>query len=109
MKNYVQPGNLPNHTATAARSSGDLVSMGASGLVGSCVTDIANGAVGAVQITGVFRFTATAHGLAVGADVGWNLTTQVYQNGGTSIGSVIEVRDANTVDVLLNNLPSGIV
>jgi len=55
MKNYIQEGDCLNYTATADIDSGDMVVM--TDLVGIAVTDIAEDAVGAVCIKGVFEVT----------------------------------------------------
>lgn len=49
---FVQVGNTIDYTAGADISAGDLVVMG--NIVGIALTDIANGATGAVAIEGVF-------------------------------------------------------
>jgi predicted RecA/RadA family phage recombinase len=51
--NYLQPGNVIEHTnAGSALVAGQVVRIGA--LLGVCLVDIANGATGTVQLTGVF-------------------------------------------------------
>lgn len=52
MKNKVQDGNTLRVTATAAISAGDVVASGS--IVGVAVTDIAQGASGAIDLKGVF-------------------------------------------------------
>lgn len=52
MKNKVQDGNTIRVTATAAISAGDVVASGS--IVGVAVTDIAQGASGAIDLKGVF-------------------------------------------------------
>lgn len=49
---YIQRGDIIDYTAGADISSGDLVLMGHT--IGVALADIANGAVGAVAIEGVF-------------------------------------------------------
>ena len=49
---FVQNGDVVNYTAGADIAAGDLVVMGHT--IGVALTDIANGAVGAVAIEGVF-------------------------------------------------------
>jgi predicted RecA/RadA family phage recombinase len=61
MKNYVQDGKYLDFTAAADVDSGDLVQVGS--LHGVAVTDVANGAVGALAMEGVFtlpKLTAAA-------------------------------------------------
>ncbi len=50
--NFVQRGDVVNYTAGANIAAGDLVVMGHT--IGVALTDIANGATGAVAIEGVF-------------------------------------------------------
>lgn len=52
MKKYVQDGKYLDFTAAADVDSGDLVQVGS--LHGVAVTDVANGAVGALAMEGVF-------------------------------------------------------
>jgi predicted RecA/RadA family phage recombinase len=52
MKNYIQDGRYLDHTAGADITSGQLVQVG--DLHGVAVTDIANGAAGALAMEGVF-------------------------------------------------------
>jgi predicted RecA/RadA family phage recombinase len=52
MKNYVQDGKYIEFTAGATITSGQLVQVG--DLHGVAVTDVANGAVGALAMEGVF-------------------------------------------------------
>ncbi len=52
-KNFVQPGNVIPFTAGADTVSGQVVVIGA--LLGVSLTDVASGAEGEAQITGVFR------------------------------------------------------
>ena len=52
MKNYVQDGKYLDFTAAADVDSGELVQVGS--LHGVAVTDVANGANGALAMEGVF-------------------------------------------------------
>ena len=52
MKNYVQDGKYLDFTAAADVDSGELVQVGS--LHGVAVTDVANGAKGALAMEGVF-------------------------------------------------------
>lgn len=51
MKNYIQPGEVIDHTAAAAILSGGLVLIGTK--VGAAETDIALNATGSVRVEGV--------------------------------------------------------
>lgn len=51
--NFVQDGDVIQHTAAADITSGQLVKVGPS-LLGVALTDIANGETGSVAIAGVF-------------------------------------------------------
>ena len=51
--NYIQAGEVIDYTAGADISSGDVVVVG--NLVGVAITDIADGEVGAVGISGVWE------------------------------------------------------
>lgn len=50
--NYIQPGSVIEHTASADISSGDVVVIG--NIIGVALVDIANGSTGSVAIEGVF-------------------------------------------------------
>lgn len=50
--NYIQPGEVLEYTAGADITSGDVVWIG--GIVGVALDNIATGAVGPVQVSGVF-------------------------------------------------------
>lgn len=81
MKNYVQNGANLTITAGSAISSGDGVVVGQ--LTGVAVTDIANGAKGALACEGVFEFDiASGATLSVG-DIGY-------------LASATEIGDTNT-------------
>ena len=99
MKNYVQNGSNLTITAGAAISSGDFVVVGS--IVGVAVTDIANGASGAIACDGVFSGTkASGAALAVG-DVAYLNSTGKLTNTATSndaVGLVVAVT-STTVDV----------
>ena len=51
--NYIQPGEVMDYAAASAVSSGDVVQIGQR--FGVALVDIAAGATGAVQVTGVFE------------------------------------------------------
>ena len=69
--------NVVDHTAAAAISSGDCIVLGAAGNVslGVALTDIANGAVGAVAIRGTFTLTKVSGAvIAQGETVNWDVS-----------------------------------
>lgn len=73
--NYIGPGNVLDHTAGSALSSGDKVVLGAAGnvSVGVVLKDIANGAVGPVAIEGRFSFPKVSGAvIAQGESVNWD-------------------------------------
>ena len=105
-KNFRHSGQTRNITPTAAVTSGQVVSLGAA-MVAVAIADIAANEMGVVKLAGVYRISAPAHGLAQGDEVKMTLTTQVVEGAGVAIGYVDEVVNANTIDVLLNGLPSA--
>lgn len=103
--NYVADGNVLKHTAGADISSGDLVVM--STIAGVAVTDIANGEVGSVQISGIFTLAKASGAIGQGAKVYWNssnsnVTTTASGNTLIGVAAKSEASGATTVDVLLN-------
>ncbi len=52
-KKFIQPGEVIDYTAGSALSSGTVVLIG--NRVGVLLTDLANGEVGAAQVTGVWE------------------------------------------------------
>lgn len=54
-KKFVQPGEVIEYTAGSALSSGAVVLIG--NRIGVLLTDLANGEVGAAQVTGVWELT----------------------------------------------------
>ena len=99
MKNFVQNGANLTITASSAISSGDFVVVG--DLVGVAVTDIANGASGAIATEGVYQGAkASGATLAVG-DVAYLNGTGKLTDTATSnpaVGLVVAVT-TSTVDV----------
>ena len=57
-KNYVQPGNVLDHTAAANLVSGQAVLVGKR--LGVALTDIANGSQGPVSVEGVWSLPKKA-------------------------------------------------
>lgn len=71
--NYVQEGNVVEFTAGSAISSGDVVVIG--GLLGVALADVANGAVGQAQVSGVFTLPkVSAAVIAAGERVQWDVS-----------------------------------
>lgn len=69
-KNYIQKGDVIPFTATAAKTSGQVVVVGS--LVGVSMTDVANGSTGELAIEGVFDIPAATAAISVGAAVYWD-------------------------------------
>lgn len=95
--------NHTNATGTAIKS-GDVFAIGSGGKHAVAITDIEPNAMGAGYRCGVWKFPAGASNLSPGDDFNFNLTTQVWQTDGTTIGEVDEVI-GSTVHVLINGLP----
>jgi len=93
MKNYVQPGDMITITAAAAHNSGDGVLQGT--LFGVAAGDIANGAVGEIQVVGVFTLPKIgSQAWTVGAAVYWdagNARCTTTATGNTLIGKAVTV------------------
>jgi len=104
-KSYRHSGQTRNITPTAAVTSGEVVASGA--MAGIAIADIAANEMGVIKLAGVYRVSAPAHGLAQGDAVTMTLATQVVEGGGTAIGFVDEVVNADSIDVLLNGLPAS--
>jgi predicted RecA/RadA family phage recombinase len=75
MKNYIQPGNVIEFTATGTIASGDAVQVGQ--LVGIATTDAASGAKFNLAVSGVFQVTKATHA----TDQAWTEGMLVYWNG----------------------------
>ena len=77
--NYVQPGEVINHTAGADITSGSVVAIGA--IIGVALTDIANGSAGAVQITGVFEVPKVSGAvIAQGESLTWDVSAAAFDD-----------------------------
>jgi predicted RecA/RadA family phage recombinase len=75
----IQAGNVVDYTATANITSGDVVKIGQ--ILGVALTDIANGATGAVQITGVFEVPkVTAAVFAQGESLTWDVSAGKFDD-----------------------------
>lgn len=72
MKNFIQPGDVLDYTATADVASGAVVVMGAR--IGVVVADIANGQAGAVRVKGVVELPKVTTAVAQGAELYWDAT-----------------------------------
>lgn len=89
--------NTVDYTAGSAISSGDVVILGATDAkkvrVGVALSDIANGSVGAVAITGCFAFTkVSAAVIAQGDSVNWDSSLSSVEDNAhtTAAGDVAE-------------------
>ena len=108
MKNYIQEGDILPLTAPYAVSSGGGVLVGAT--FGVAVNDVANGAVGAFRVEGVFslpKSTAASSGGSQGARAYWIAASKVVtaaSSGNTLIGVFAKTcADADaTAEVRLN-------
>ena len=80
--NYIQPGEVIDHTPTSAVASGEAVVIG--GRVGVALDDIAANETGSVAMTGVFELPKKdAEAASKGVTVYWNgsaLTTTASGN-----------------------------
>lgn len=80
-KNYVQPGEVIDWTnATgAAVSAGSVVAVGA--ILGIALVDIAAGASGSVQITGVFNVPKVSGAvIAAGESLTWDASVAAFDD-----------------------------
>lgn len=103
MAKFVYETDRINYVATADIKAGDIVEAGT--LHGVAVTDIKNGEMGAVKITGVFKVDANrADTYAVGDAVNF-LTDKAVKTGGKALGIAVEPKTAaqDTVTVMLKN------
>lgn len=104
MKNFIQIGDVLDHTAAANLTSGQVVVMGAR--IGIAVTDIADGQSGAVRVKGVVELAkASADVVAQGALLYWsavngNLT--VTSSGNTLAGYAAAAAGSGATTVRLH-------
>lgn len=71
--NYIQPGDIINHVATADITSGQVVKIGQ--ILGVALTDIANGATGSVAVRGVFTVAKVSGAvIAAGESLTWDVS-----------------------------------
>ena len=84
--NYVQDGVVVDHIAGSAISAGDVVVMG--NIIGVALEDIANGAVGPVQIDGVFDVPkVTAAVIAQGESLIYDVSASAFDDGSATPAS----------------------
>lgn len=77
--NYVQPGEVIDFTAGATTVSGQVVRIG--GLLGVSLQDVANGAVGPAQITGVFTVPKVSGAvIAQGERLVWDASAAAFDD-----------------------------
>lgn len=77
--NYIQPGEVIDYTAGANITSGSVVAMG--NILGVALTDIASGATGSVQITGVFEVPkVSAAVIAQGESLTWDASAGAFDD-----------------------------
>jgi predicted RecA/RadA family phage recombinase len=105
-KNFKGMGDVWNHTASGAIAAGDVVVMSA--IVGVALAAIADGAVGAVAVEGLFAVTKkSGDTFAQGEAVYWDTTpgeATSTSSGNTLMGHAAEAAASGdaTVTVLLN-------
>ena len=104
MKNFVQEGNVLDHTPAAAVSGGALVIMGAR--VGIALADIAAGTPGAVRVKGVVEVAKlSTDAVAQGALLYWdaaNSRATVTATANTLAGYAAKTVGAGVSTVWLN-------
>ncbi len=106
MKNYIRPGDVIDHVASGAKTAGQVVLIGTK--IGVCVADIANGATGSLQVTGVFNIAKlTTDVVAQGAALYWDngnsrLTTTVGSNTLAGYATDAAGNGATTVNIKIN-------
>lgn len=105
-KNYIQPGEVLDHVATAARTSGVAFLIGVR--LGVPITDGAIGETIAVKVKGVFNLPkVTANVVTQGALLYWDdtakkLTTTVGSNTVAGYAAAPAGNGDTTVDIALN-------
>lgn len=78
-KNFIQPGHVIEHSPAAAVSSGDVVVIG--NVLGVALSDIAVGASGQVQITGVFSCPkVSAAVIKAGESLTWDVSATAFDD-----------------------------
>jgi predicted RecA/RadA family phage recombinase len=77
--NYVQDGDVVQHTAAANIAAGDVVVM--SNMLGVALVDIANGATGSVAVKGVFTLPKVAGAVIVKGDtLTWDVSATGFDD-----------------------------
>lgn len=72
MNNYIQPGEVIDHTPSATLAAGDVVVIGKR--IGIAETDIAANDAGSVAVEGVFSVAKASGAIQQGALVYWDTT-----------------------------------
>lgn len=106
MKNFIQPGDVLDHTAASNLTSGQVVVIGAR--VGVAVADITSGQTGPVRVRGVVELAkASADVIAQGALVYWaagagNITSTASGNTLAGYAAAAAGAGVTTIRVALN-------
>lgn len=103
---FVQPGEVIDHVASGAKTSGQPVLIGTK--LGVCLADIANGSTGPVAMSGVYTVTKlTADVVTQGAALYWDnansrLTTTASGNTYAGFAFAAASGSVSTVNIKLN-------
>lgn len=103
---FVQPGEVIDHVASGAKTSGQPVLIGVR--LGVCLADIANGATGPVAVSGVYTVTKLSTDVvAQGAALYWDntnsrLTTTASGNTLAGYAFAAAGNGATSVNIKLN-------
>jgi predicted RecA/RadA family phage recombinase len=104
--NYIQAGEVIDFTAGSDISSGDVVAVG--NLVGVAITDIANGAVGAVSVEGVWSLPkVSAAVIGAGETVNYDVSAGSFDDNaataatGDLTGGCVAVEAAGNGDTVV--------
>ena len=104
MADYVQKGDILDHTPASAVAAGEVVVLGV--LVGVAPRPIAANALGSVAVEGVYALpVATGATGAQGSAINWYATSGVaHATTGIAAGKLAKARlvGDTTVDVILN-------
>lgn len=77
--NYIQPGEVIDYVAGANTTAGQVVRIG--NVLGVALTDIASGATGSVQITGVFSVPKVSGAvIAQGESLTWDASAGAFDD-----------------------------
>jgi predicted RecA/RadA family phage recombinase len=104
--NYIQDGKILNYTPSGSSVvAGAVVVMG--NIAGIALTDIADGATGAVQIKGIFSLPKAAGAITLGTKLYWdsgnsNLTTIASGNTVIGVAASAQTSADTNVNLLLN-------